>query len=184
MPHSKSLLAHTAVDIENPGPDYKTGYGSIRVVPAVAVLRDDNFVEDQLDQDETFSAVVIVGPGDSELKVTIAWDDEPATPNVQQALVNDLDLRVFDPQSISHYPWTLDANQPTAPAVRNQPDHTNNLEQVFIDDPTPGTYRIEVRGYNIPAGPQSFSLVATPLLVACSSAGSGLAGRTALSVPG
>jgi hypothetical protein len=167
----KSLLAHTAEDIENVGPDYMTGYGSVRIQPAIDTMRAGNFLEDVVDQGDTYSVLIIVGPADTELKVTLAWDDAPGTPNVDPVLVNDLDLVVIDSGNTTHFPWTLDPANPANPAVRTTTDHVNNIEQVVIDAPAPGTYRVEVSGFNIPTGPQSFSLVASPLLVACSSSG-------------
>ncbi len=168
----KTFLAHTAEDIYNTGPDYISGYGSVRVQPAIELMRSGNFFEASLTQGEIYAAVVIVAPEDDELKVTLAWDDVPGTPNVNPVLVNDLDLRVFDAQNNQYYPWTLGGlDDPDAPAVRNQPDHVNNIEQVVIDNPAPGAYRLEVFGYNVPQGPQPFSVTATPYLVNCSSQG-------------
>ncbi len=167
----KVILAQTAVDIEETGPDYKVGYGSVRVQPAVDLLRAGNFLEDTVDQGQTFSVLAIVDPADTELKVTLAWDDQPGTPNVNPVLVNDLDLRVFDSSGTRYYPWTLDPANPSVPAVRTQEDHVNNIEQVVIDNPAPGAYRIEILGFNVPSGPQPFSIAVSPELVACSSAG-------------
>ncbi len=168
----KAIFAHTAVDIENPGPDFKSGYGSIRIVPAIDQMRSGNFFEQKISQGELVQVLVIVSPTDTELKVTLAWDDVPGTPAVSTpALVNDLDLRVFSPTLVQYYPWTLDPNNPANPAVQTQADHTNNIEQVYINAPAPGAYLVEIYGYNIPSGPQSFSLVASPLLVQCSTRG-------------
>ncbi len=167
----KALLAHTAVDLGNPGPDYQSGYGSIRAVPAIEQVQAGNFFEGELVQGETVRVLVVAGPGDPEIRVTLAWDDAPGTPAVNPTLVNDLDLRVFDPNLVRHYPWTLDPMNPANVAVRTQEDHTNNIEQVLITTPTPGAYLIEIHGFNVPAGPQSFSLVATPVLVQCSTQG-------------
>ena len=85
------------VDVFNTGPDYQSGYGSVRFQQAVDFMRTGNSLEAQVDQGGTFSVLVLVDAGDPELKVTVAWDDVPGTPNVDPALVNDLDLRVFDP---------------------------------------------------------------------------------------
>lgn len=167
----KALLAHTARDIEEPGPDYQSGYGSVRVQAAIDVLRAAPPLEAELDQDEVYAAVVVVAPDDPELKVTLAWDDFPGTPNANPVLVNDLDLRVYDESRRQYYPWTLDPADPPAYATQTRPDRVNNIEQVYIAVPKPGPYRVEVHGYQVPAGPQSFSLVATPKLARCTSAG-------------
>jgi len=167
----KVLLAQTAVDLGNVGPDYQFGYGSVRIQPSIDFMRSGSFLEGAVSQGETASVLVLVNPGDQQLKVTLAWDDVPGTPNVSPALVNDLDLRVFDAAQNQYYPWTLDPANPGTPAVRTQPDHVNNIEQVVIDVPAPGTYHVEVYGYSVPSGPQAFSLAASPTLVACSSQG-------------
>ncbi len=168
----KILLAHTAVDLGNVGPDYKFGYGSVRAPAAVDLLRSGNFLENQVAQGETFEAIIIVNPGQSPLKATLAWDDPPGNPAVIPVLVNDLDLVVYDAANNAYYPWTLGGvANPDAPAVRTAPNRVDNIEQVVIDNPTPGAYRVQVRGYAVPQGPQPFSLAATPLLVNCSSQG-------------
>lgn len=167
----KTLWAHTARDIQNPGPDYQTGYGSVRVVPAIDFMRSGNFVEDEVDGGDSTSVVVIVGAADSTLKITLAWDDEPSAPNALGALVNDLDLVVTSPSGVRHYPWTLDPANPGLPAVQSAENHLDNIEQVFVDSPETGGWTVEVRGTNVPSGSQIYSLAASPLLINCSSAG-------------
>ncbi|MCP3981134.1 MAG: S8 family serine peptidase [bacterium] len=168
----KAVLAQTAVDIEETGPDYKSGYGSVRVVPAADLFTEERFIEQEVAQGDVYSFIVSVGPTDTELKVTVAWDDPSGTPNVDPVLVNDLDLRVIGPDSTVHHPWTLDPANPSTPAVRNQRDGVNNIEQVVIDAPAPGSYRVEVEGFNVAQGPtQPFSAAASPTLFNCSSKG-------------
>jgi hypothetical protein len=166
----KCFFANTAVDIVNTGPDYQTGYGSVRIVPAIETMRAGQFVEAEISQGDVYRVLVIVPPGEPNMKVTIAWDDAPGTPNVSPSLVNDLDLTVLDPSQTVHFPWTLDPANPANPAVRNAPDHLNNIEQVQIDSPAAGAYIVEVSGFNIPQGPQPFSIVASATLVDCSPA--------------
>ena len=98
-----------------------------------------------------------VNPGTPELRVTLAWDDAPGTPNVNPALVNDLDLRVTGPGG-SFLPWTLDPSNPAASAVQDQADHVNNIEQVQVTNPAAGTWTVEVTSFDVPQGPQPFSL--------------------------
>ncbi|HVZ92933.1 MAG TPA: S8 family serine peptidase [Phycisphaerales bacterium] len=168
----KTLFAHTAVDLGNPGPDNQFGYGSVRIVPAIDLLRSGNFAEDSVSQGGVYGAIVIVQPGDPELKVTLAWDDFQGTGNMIPQLVNDLDLVVRSPSNVRAFPWTLGGlANPSAPAVRTSENHIDNIEQVFVQNPEPGAWSIEVRGTTVPSGPQPFSLTGTPFLVNCSTRG-------------
>ena len=160
----KILLTHNATDIAAPGPDYQSGYGSVRIQRTIDFTRTGNFREQSLDQGEAASFLVRVDAGETTLKITLAWDDVPGTANVNQALINDLDLVVYDPSQTRHYPWTLNPNYPAALAGRNQPDHLNNIEQVLVDNPIAGHWTVVVQAYDIPEGPQEFSICASPRL--------------------
>ena len=59
---------------------------------------------------------------------------------------NNLDLRIQMPDGSWRYPNN-----------RTTPDPTNNVEDIFIASPTIGTYTIEIRGQNIPNGPQGYA---------------------------
>jgi hypothetical protein len=161
----KVLFAHNAVDLGNTGPDYQYGYGSLRIKDTIDFMRTGNFFEDEISQGGSVEFVVHVDVGDPVLKATLAWDDYPGTPNVNPTLVNDLDLRVYDPEDNPYYPWTLNPLNPSGAAVQTQEDHLNNIEQVVVNSPQPGTWRIEIIGYDVPEGPQPFSLCAGPNLV-------------------
>jgi hypothetical protein len=154
----RALFVHTAVDLGNPGPDYKFGYGSVRVQDAIDLLRAGRFGEATVEQGGSYTRIVTVDSGTPQVKVTLAWDDVPAVPNVNPTLVNDLDLEVTGPDGTSYYPWTLDPLSPASPALRTQADHVNNIEQILVEDPAAGEWTIAVIGYNVPAGPQTFSL--------------------------
>ena len=168
----KALLANTAVDRGNVGPDYKYGYGSVRAVPAIDTVLNENLVESEVAQGATYKGIILVGSGESELKVTMAWDDAPAASNVTNSLVNDLDLKIIDSDGMVYLPWTLDPSNPNGSAVQTVEDHLNNIEQVAIQNPAPGAYTVEVSGFNIAAGDtQSFGLVSSSTLVNCSSSG-------------
>ncbi len=161
----KVLLAHNAVDRGNVGPDYQYGYGSVRVVDTIDHMRTGNFLEDEVEQGVVAAFDVVVNPGDPEFKVTLAWDDFPGTPNVNPALVNDLDLRVYDPNSNQHFPWTLNPTSPSSAAVQTQANHVDNIEQVYASSPMSGTWRVEVVGFDVPEGPQVFSLCASGMII-------------------
>ena len=75
------------------------------------------------------------------------------------------------PTEERRYPWTIDPASPASPAVQTSEDHVNNAEQVTVTNPAPGAWRIQVRGFDIPVGPQPFSISTTPEPTQCSSTG-------------
>ena len=162
----KAVFAHTAVDLFEPGPDYKSGYGSVRIDRAIDQLRSGNFASGSVDHGQTRRFRVSIPAGASEVKVTVAWDDVPGTPNTIPSLVNDLDLRLIDPDGVVHYPWRLDPQNPSSPATRDGPNRIDNIEQVFVANPAPGEWVAEVVGHEVPQGPQAFSIVGSPDLAA------------------
>lgn len=84
------------------------------------------------------------------LKVTLVWTDFAASPAAAKTLVNDLDLTVTAPDGT-----VVTGNHMLGGTV----DHTNNVENVVLPAPKDGTYTVTVKGYNVPQGPQRFSLV-------------------------
>ena len=158
----KTWLCHTSVDLGNPGPDNQTGYGSIRTIDTVEFVRTGSFDEASVGNGGIETYTVNVDPGTPELKITIAWDDVPGTPNTLPSLVNDLDLVVIDPSGGRHYPWTVNPASPGSPAVQTQEDHLNNIEQVQVSSPEAGNWMVQVLGTSVPSGPQGFALASTP----------------------
>lgn len=161
----KALLAHNAKDLGNPGPDFQFGYGSVQGRDTIDHMRRGDTAFDERTITLTGASYffhVAVAPGTEQLKLTLAWDDAPATPNTEPALINDLDLQVFGPGPTFWLPWTLDPDNPDLPAAQGQPDHVNNIEQVTVAQPDPGTWLVRVVGTNIPDGPQPFTICASP----------------------
>ena len=167
----KALLANSGDDLGNPGPDCQYGFGTIRARQAIDALRADAVIENEIGDGEVDEYLVIVEPGDAELRITLAWDDSPATPLALNALVNDLDLVVTDPSGNRWFSWTIDPSDPGAPATRSGEDRRNNMEQVSVDAPATGAWRVRVRGHAVPVGPQEYGLVASPSPTSCSSTG-------------
>lgn len=86
-------------------------------------------------------------------RVTLVWTDYPGNPAVGLQLVNDLDLIVELPDG-----RLLLGNDAIG---QGQPDRRNPVETVRLEAAPAGRYRLRVRGYNIPFGPQPFALVAS-----------------------
>lgn len=151
----RALLAHTADDVDNEGPDYKTGWGLLNTERAARFISSNN-------SDNTLSVfkdTVLADGGsiqfnfthsnDRPLIVTIAWTDPKGTPSVDAddptdiKLVNDIDLSVTDPDMTSHSPWLLDRNNPANLATQGDND-VDNIEQVYISDASSGSYSISI----------------------------------------
>lgn len=151
----RALLAQTADDVGNIGPDYKTGWGLLNTERAARFISSNNS-----DASKTILKDTVLTNGspihfdfehtsNRPLIITIAWTDPPGTPpsNVNDPsdtlLVNDLDLTVSDPNTVTYYPWKLDPSNPPN-AATNGDNEVDNIEQVLISDTKTGTYSITI----------------------------------------
>jgi hypothetical protein len=155
----KALLMNSADDIDNPGPDFKTGWGRINALKAVKALEDVRYATDTLVQGDTNVHSITVPAGVRQMKVMVYWTDYEAFAGAAKALVNDIDSRVYDPLSSLYMPWS--PNPTASPIILNTPsgkgvDSLNNVEQVVINDPLPGNHLLTVIGKLIPQGPQEY----------------------------
>ncbi|MDP8257554.1 MAG: S8 family serine peptidase [Candidatus Alcyoniella australis] len=156
----KAILAQSALDLGNPGPDYKYGYGKIQAVPAVDLIVNQTVLQGSIEQDDVLRYPVEI-TAEPEFKVTLAWDDAPATPSAVLMNVNNLDLTVIGADGATVYnAWTLNPGSPDAPATSGV-NVLDNIEQIVIPGPTPGYYMVQIIGSGIPEGPQDFGLTGT-----------------------
>jgi len=164
MPRSdllRAILINSADDIGIEGPDFKSGYGNVNALRSFQTLSESNFSLGRVANNEQVSIPISVTSGSKALKVTLVWNDMPATTNANVALVNDLDLVVRDPSGTNTLPWVLNSSASIAAlsekATKGE-DHLNTIEQVSIDNPVPGNYNIVVSGNSITSPNQSFSV--------------------------
>ncbi|PLX33192.1 MAG: peptidase S8, partial [Ignavibacteria bacterium] len=170
----KALLLHTADEAgPGPGPDYMHGWGMMNTAAAATVMQkhadgsSSNLVlEEELRSNQTIERQVY-SPGRGPIRVTICWTDPAGATHPSQVdptnrvLVHDLDLRVIDPQSGEHMPWTLDPARPAAVASRGD-NIVDNVEQVFIAAPTEGQYTIRISHKGaLQGGGQIVSIIAS-----------------------
>jgi PKD repeat protein len=156
----KTALLNTANDLGVVGPDFKFGWGHINTFRSLRLLEQERYSHGLVEQGDTSSHAVTIPFGTKQAKMMLYWVDPPADENAAKALLNDLDIRLISPAGdVVYLPWKLD---PTPNAITlDLPaglgrDSLNNTEQVAISNPAPGTYRIEVIGYEVPFGPQEY----------------------------
>lgn len=155
----KGILMNTCDDLDNPGPDFRTGYGRINGRRALQSLEGNQFITDSVDNAQSNVHTIAVPSGVAQVRVMVYWHDFPAAANASVALVNNLDISMTTPQSTVIQPWVLDYTPTVAAlsanAVRGT-DIRNNHEQITLDVPTAGTYTITINGTNVPMGPQTY----------------------------
>ena len=163
----KAVLVNSAVDLldenndgvldnANPIPNIHEGWGRVDLVNATDA--SDVFFDEAatLSTGNTAShSFEVTSPG-APLKVTLAWTDYPASTSAVTALVNDLDLAVTAPDGTVYRGNVFSGGWS---AAGGSFDRLNNVENVYVFAAAAGTWTIDVGGYNVPNGPQSFALV-------------------------
>ncbi|MCX7743839.1 MAG: S8 family serine peptidase [Flavobacteriales bacterium] len=158
----KAALLNTCDDLGNHGPDFQFGFGRVNARRAYQLLEQGNYWEDSIAHGQVIDTFLIVPPGTYELRVMLYWNDIPASVLSQYALVNNLDLELTNPSSLTYLPWVLNstpnATQLQQPATR-QIDTLNNVEQITVINPQPGIWNLRVSGTHIPFEKQAFVIV-------------------------
>lgn len=159
----KGILINSADNLGPDGPDYVYGHGVVNAVSAVRKVAagEPSYIESEITTGTNHLYDLTVGGNVDKLKVTLVWDDPGGIASVTQHLVNDLDLVLIDPFTNEEFPWVLDPDNPINQATKGV-DRLNNVETVEIDLPTAGLWKAKVTGFNVPDGPQSYSLIFTP----------------------
>lgn len=144
------------VDLPNV-PDNFQGYGIIflqQVLPLLSFYPFDLYVDDlrQINPNSAIDYVVNVIDTSRPLKVTVSWYDPPGIDGASTpALLHNLNLLVTSPSGQKYY-----GNN------RNGFDTLNNNEQITVDNPTIGTWKVSVLSKSLPVtGSQKYSLVIT-----------------------
>ncbi len=111
---------------------------------------------------------VDVPPGESELKITMVYPDPPGTVSASLHRINDVNLKVTSPGGdVYHGNVGLDVgNYSTA---GGSPDGVDTVENVFVQNPEFGTWRVEIEAVEInqdaylstPEDDVAFALVVT-----------------------
>lgn len=156
----KSVLINAADEIgDAQGPSHKSGYGSLNALEALRIINNKQFINGSVANGGDINYQITVPDSCKEFKVTIAWNDVPATVNSAKTLINDLDLSVTTPSNQLIKPWVLSsfplADSLNAPAIKKT-DAINNVEQVTLSNPAAGTYTIHVKGSRVTTAQQQF----------------------------
>lgn len=171
----KGLIIHTADDLGNPGPDYSYGWGLMNAKVAADCIKWqyeqpylERIVEGVLNLANTSDSYSFTWDGSSPIRATLCWTDPPADEvsgldDTSPCLINDLDLRIIDPNGFTvYYPFILDPTNPSDNATTGN-NMLDNVEQVCIDLPlNQGVYTASVtyKG-TLTDGEQNYSIIIT-----------------------
>lgn len=149
----KAAIINGGEDMGFGFPSRDQGWGRISLEESLTNKEYEYVDQDySLATNETKNFTYAVESTNTPLKVTLVWSDYPGSTSASKALVNDLDVKIISPSGTVYY--GNDFSQP----YDTEYDRVNNVENIFIDNPEMGNYTVEVKGYNVPEGPQSFVL--------------------------
>ncbi|KAA3606774.1 MAG: hypothetical protein DWQ01_17310 [Planctomycetota bacterium] len=164
----RAMMANSAVDMtaESGYPSYREGWGRILLDNSMFFSGDARklWVQDVrhnsgLSQGQTQSFPLNV-QGGSDLRITLAFADEPGAAGAAAPVVNNLNLRVVSPNGTVYHGNLLSTSGGESNANPTKFDPRNTLETVNVANPVSGNWTIEIIGADVPVGPQGFALVA------------------------
>jgi hypothetical protein len=143
----KAIMMNGTTDYGNSGPDFSYGFGIMNLLRSIETLDSTRYFIGNSVNNTTNTHSINVPANTAQLKVMLYWHDPAAAVVAAKTLVNDLDIEVVEPSAATQLPKVLDStvNNITNVAVSGQ-DHTNNVEQVLINNPAAGNYTVRVRG--------------------------------------
>lgn len=173
----KALLIATAKETgDNAGPDPIYGWGLTDVEGAAQLLLDNALEEEAVLEEltlvngETYTQTIEAT--DETVIATIVWTD-PAGKSHRRGddssvLVNDLDIRIRDSKGEVFYPWRLNKDDYTSPALKDGDNEVDNVEKVTITGVFPeALYSLEVSHKGeLENQKQDFSLVVSGAKIA------------------
>ena len=159
----KGLLVNSAAERGRTGPDYLYGHGMLDALAAAQIIDEGEIriISNAVDQDDVDEYLMLVPDGMDELRVTMNWLDPAGEESNSDAVFQDLDLELEDPDGAIHYPWMgPGTGNVTGNATRSGPNTVDNVEDAEVTSPIPGVWIARVTGTDVEDGPQNYALVA------------------------
>ncbi|MFW0716575.1 S8 family peptidase [Pedobacter sp. N23S346] len=153
----RAALINSADDLGTPQVDYIFGYGKLNVAQSLKTLNENRVALYSAAKGQDLIIPLTIPANVAEAKLTITWNDPAAAVNAAQSLVNGLDLSLESPSGSVTLPWVLSSasnlDSIALPAIRKV-DLINNIQQVSIENPVAGNFKIHVKGERITQGTQ------------------------------
>ncbi|MCK6457188.1 MAG: S8 family serine peptidase [Phycisphaerae bacterium] len=166
----KAMLINSAVDMTGISgyPSNREGWGRVLLENALyfagdtrmLVVLDDKWNANGLSTGQSANYNVTVTGSSEPLKVTLVWTEEAAAVNANPAYINNLNLTVTAPGPATYLGNVFSGGQS---ATGGSADLVNNVEQVLLNAPSPGSYTITVNApvVNTTGLKQGYALLVT-----------------------
>jgi hypothetical protein len=173
LPHAstvKAILIADAYQYEfSQGNRFAQGWGLVDVANVYNIGKN-HLIDDENNALRTGESITyqITPTTATPLKISLVWTDVPGTVSSSHHLINDLNLKVTDPNGVI-YNGNYGLESSKWSTSDGESDDINNVENVFIANPTSGEWTIEVIADSIPMDghsetprvDQSYALVAS-----------------------
>jgi subtilisin family serine protease len=163
----KAILINSAVDITGYGnssqeagkpiPNNHEGWGRINLAAATNSTNRRLVDNQSLTIGVTHTYNFTVTNSAVPLKTSLVWTDYQGNPAASIQLVNNLNLRVTAPNGTTTYLGNRFSGGWST--TGGSADGLNNVENVYIQSPATGRWKVEIIGFNVPLGPQPYALV-------------------------
>ena len=158
----KAIMLNSANDAGNVGPDFTYGWGVFNAYRSLKTLEESRFESGIINEGERNSHNIIIPNNAKEAKIMVYWADRQGAQQPSKHLYTNLDIECPLTADSIVLPWVLDAtpnfNTLGNPATRGK-DVLNNMEQIVLYNPTPGTITVDVIGSEVPFGDAEYYIV-------------------------
>jgi PKD repeat protein len=164
----RAMYAQTATDMGRPGPDYLHGFGMLDLNAAINLFDLDNGTNTRLVNSAVTATVPeryfrLTSDGIQTIKVTVCWTDDSGDVLAQQAIVNQLNLRLVRVSDQAVFlPFVLNKNQPNLPATTGV-NAVDTIQQLVLQAPQAGNYLVAVSAASLSTD-TSFTLASSHAL--------------------
>jgi hypothetical protein len=156
----KAILIASADDIGATGIDFITGYGNLNASQALSIVNTTQTIETTITSNTQKTFPIYVPSGTRQIRLAVSWTDPAATINSTTALVNDIDS-YLDDGTTQYRPWVLSSipiMDSLQKAAKRKVDNLNNVEFITIDNPTAGTYTLNLSTGALQTGEQKVAI--------------------------
>ncbi|HYE03759.1 MAG TPA: S8 family serine peptidase, partial [Phycisphaerales bacterium] len=163
----KAMLLNSAVDMTGITgyPSNQEGWGRLLADNALffsgdarkLVVQDVRHAQGLVTAGSASTAVAVLSSS-QPLKITLVYCEPPGAANAANPVINDLDLVVTAPDGTEYKGNVFAAGQSAPGGTR---DTKNNVEQVHLTSPVPGSWTVQVNGAAVNQAIQGYALVIT-----------------------